>query len=617
MLLVWLVAYFRYKPAHLSLEGNGKYEGTLARGDGYYQYLNMLSLLYDRDLDLANQYKQFGDPFNVGQMRMPTGRAWIYPVGTSLLQMPAYLVAHAGAGVANVFGARIPMHGGSYWHMRITFLSTLLAGWFSLLIGYRLARRYVSETAALYGVLVAGLGTGILFYGAYWVSYSHAWTALAVALLLESWDRTRGRHDARRWAVLGAYVGLAALTRLQEVTFAVIPAAEATIEMVRRVRAKDRAAALRLAGYCALATIAAVAVASPQLIANKIIMGSWFSVAPGAHYMRWDAPFLWEPLFSTRNGLFVWTPLAYLGVIGVLLAPRGPARVLAGALAVGFLLQIYVNGCAWSWWFDWSYSARRFVDSTVILLCGAAFVVERLRAFHQRYPRFAPHAAVVLALAPFLLFNLGLTHAVAIGTRKPGVEVQPAWKLYSESFSSFLQAMEDDVGNPLSWPHNLIWAARHGVSPGRYDLLVGGERLLLDHRSINVPGFRQQDAIKIDDNAIKLYGAGGFGPAVKPGGAWAATGARLLVPLFYADKVHIVLRGTSPDATAARDVELIVNGGAQTVSLAPGGPQDVRIDPKLHVGTNELVFRCAPPEDPTEGCFQLDTLTLVYEVPKP
>jgi hypothetical protein len=617
VLAAWLFAYFYYVPYHTTLEGNGHYEATLARGDGYYQYANMLSLVFDRDLDLANQYAQFGDPFGLGAMRMPTGRSWIYPIGNSIAQMPAFLVAHAAAWVANLFGADIPMHGMTYFHMRITFLASLLAGFWALVLGYRLARRHVSETAALYGAAVVGLGTAVFYYGCYGPSYAHAWTALAVALLLEYWERTRGRIDARRWLALGACVGFAALTRLQEVTFAVIPAAEATVELVRRLRVRDLRGAARLLGSCALATVAALAVASPQLIANRIIMGDWLAVAPGAHYMRWNAPFLWEPLFSTRNGLFVWTPLAYLGALGLLAAPRG-ARSGAAALALGFALQVYVNGCAWSWWFDWSYSARRFVDVTVILVAGVAFVVERLRALHRRWPRLAPHAAVILVLAPLVLCNLQMSRWIATGKRRPGSVVQPATRIYGETATMTLDGVVDRVGDPFSWPHNLVWAARHGVEPARYDVLVGGELLGVDLRNYRVPGHHQEQVVRLDAGGVALYGAGGLTVVKAADGkrttTWASDGARLLVPLFVTEDVHFVLRAAAP---APGVLTIAVNGDESTVTLS-GGPEELRVDPGsgvLTTGTNEIEFRCAKVEG-APGCVALESLTLVYDVPR-
>src|SRR5262249_38205763 len=158
-----------------------------------------------------NQFKLAGDPFVTGGHIMPTGRHWIFPVGTSVLQIPFFVLAEGAAAAADLVGAHIPLHGYTYFHQRITVLGNILPGLLALVLGWRVGGRHVSETAALYGTTAVGLGTAIYFYSPSWASYSHAWTALACALLLETWNRTRGRHDARRWAVCGALTGLAIL----------------------------------------------------------------------------------------------------------------------------------------------------------------------------------------------------------------------------------------------------------------------------------------------------------------------------------------------------------------------------------------------------------------------
>ena len=621
LLVAWLALYFAYTPPNLPGSFvRGKYQAIMARGDGHYMYINMLSMVFDRDIDIDNQCPVYGDPFGSCTGWTVTHRRPIYPIGTSILQIPTFLVAHASAAVGNLFGAGIGMHGYTLWHQRITFLGALLAGFFTLLLSYRLARRHVSETAALYGVVLAGFGTTLFFYSVYWVSYPHAWSALAVALLVEYWDRTRGRHDARRWALLGAYVGLAALTRLQEITFAVLPAAEAVAELARRLRRRDLSGAGRLAGYGALAAACALAVVSPQLIATKIVYGGYFVVPAGKHYMRWDAPFLWEVLFSSRNGMFVWTPLAYLATLSLTLAPRGKARRVAAGFLAAFFLQLWVNGSSFDWWGNWGFSARRMCNTTIILAAGFAFLVDRLRALHARYPRVAPHLAFLLPIFPFLFMNVSISCNLATGRRKPAVSATDMAKAYADLTGSAIRAVHHTLGNPFAWPANWFWALRHRVPPGRYDQIVGSERLGgIEFYRYRTRGARTQELLKMSDDLLRLYGAGPWGKARKtpPTWAWAHPGARLLLPLFVWEDEHWILRAAQPPpAAAARPVTLDVNGAWRTVITPTADPQDYRLDipdRALHAGTNELTIRCDPPPIPDAGCLAVESLQLVYE----
>src|SRR5262249_51724370 len=292
----------------------------------------------------------------------------------------------------------------------------------------------------------------------YQPSYPHTWTAATGAILLDYWDSTRGRHDARRWAVLGLLVGVCALAREQESVFVLAPAIEGVAEAVRRLRSRDLAGLGRLVGWLALAAVIAIAVASPQLIAKKLIIGRFFEANISTNYMRWEAPFFWETVYSTRNGLFVWTPVAYLGIIGLFFARRGATRSLAAVALLIFAAEMWVNGSAWAWWSDASYSNRRFVGCTVLIAIGLAFLVERLRGLAEHHPRLAPAAALVLSALPFFVFTLELSRAVRYSAQRTA-DVVRVPDLYGASFKRVLDDIEV-AGSPPTWPYSWLWALR-------------------------------------------------------------------------------------------------------------------------------------------------------------
>lgn len=615
--LLWFVIYWSFEPPNRGAPADakpGSYYPMLARGDGHYMYLGTLSLILDRDFDMNNQYVAHGDPFGLGAERTPNGQPYMYPIGLSIVQSPFFVLAHAAAFVANLFGADVPMHGYSYFHQRIAFLGALLVGWLALVFAYRTARRRVSETAALYGVALIGLGTGLLFYSALWVSYAHAWTAFTVAWLIDRWDATRGRTDARRWAELGALVGLAALVRLNDVPFAVLPAAEWA---VLAARTRDRRGVVRLVGLGLLATACALIVVSPQLLHNWRMMGSPFAVASyTAWYMRWDSPFMWEVLFSPHQGLFVWTPIAYFGAVGLAAAPRG-ARALAVGLAATFLIQVWINGASWDWWGGFGYSARRLLDATLPLTVGVAFGIEKLRAWHHRFPRVAPHALAALFFAPCVAMNVSQSWFMANFRLKPTPGVTST-ALYTHSLDGLIGGAFSVTGNPMSWPHNLLWAARHGVSPARYDAIVGQDFLQgTNIRHYRVPGTHLNEKIAITDARLAVIGAGPWSKAKTEAGrtfAWAGSGARLLVPLMLYEDMSFIVRAEPPPTIGP--VTFLVNGYAQELTPVVG-VQEFRLAPPNGVvrpGTNELEIRCAPSAPP--GCLAVESVTLVYE-PQP
>jgi hypothetical protein len=578
--LFWVGYYFAWTPESTEpARGDGTYHTILDRGDGHYMYLATESLVLDRDLDLRNQFQLAGDPFKLGEKIVPaTGRHAIYPAGTSILQIPCFLVAEAAAATANLFGAGLPMHGHTYFHERITFLGSLLAGFFTLVFGYRIARRRVSETAALWGAVLAGVSGPILFYSVINPSYAHSWTAGTVALALDTWDRTRGREDLRRWIAIGLTFGLAALSREQEIIFTLAPAIEATALVVGHLRERRVGAALRLSVHALLAGFLTLLVLFPSLLANKVVFGSYLANPSGAHYMRWSSPFFWETLFSVRNGLFIWTPLCYLGIVGLFAAPRS-ARPFAALLLAMFLADTWVNGSAWAYWSDYSFSNRRFVDCTVLFVIGIGFVVERLRAIHARFPRLAPHVALGLAMLPFVAVNMD--QACIRGGHPRSDIAQPIGEAYGGLAKRTIEHLfNTPLGSPTAWPANWIWAAKHGVSPSRWDTLAPDENLFIAADDLDHPGKSMREVIRLEEKTATLHGAGPIDKNIN-----FHPGSRFLFSLFIWDNVTITL-----DLTCIPGGTVEVNGDPQPIPASPTAQKVVLTPTNLHAGVNELRF---------------------------
>lgn len=97
-------------------------------------------------------------------------------------------------------------------------------------------------------------------------------------------------------------------------------------------------------------------------------MAYWFAVTGHillnsyqGEYFDWTHPHLWEFLFSIRRGLFLWSPLLLLAVLGVpRLLRRDPW--IGTAITAVLLLELYVCSSWWSWWFGMSFESRPVAD---------------------------------------------------------------------------------------------------------------------------------------------------------------------------------------------------------------------------------------------------------------
>jgi hypothetical protein len=456
-----------------SPRGDGVYRPVLARGDGHMLYLMARSTALDGDWIFDNDLARFGDPWN--EPRTKTGRkSIVHPIGPALVWTPLIWCAEGGAFVANLFGADIPMHGYTLWHQRFVFLTSPLFACFAVLLGRRLAlRTFGGPWSASLACIAVLLGTSLTYYATYMPSYSHAMDAFACAGFLAYWAHTRGRVDVKRWVVMGALLGIAALIRVQEVALGIVVLIECVSELVKRRPEPADAVRWLAGGMIALAV--AFIVFLPQIYEWHVVFGSVTQLPQGARFTRFNAPMIAEVLFSARNGWFSTTPLAYAGCIGLAMLPR-PHRLLGLSLLAAVVVQIYLNSTVLDWWSGASFGQRRMCNVTLPLVVGLACLLWRAARALRRFDR-VPYqvwlAAAVVALTPFVAMNLKSVRKLK-GGKAASAEVDPT--CCSRIWSPLrrpAQWIYDHVGNPFELPASAYFAYKHDVPMSRWDHIVG------------------------------------------------------------------------------------------------------------------------------------------------
>jgi len=364
-----------------------------ADSSGYYVYLR--SVAFDRDLDFANEWARWDYP------ELPvtaTGRRFSqYTVGPALLWSPFFMAAHV---YVKVFGAgRYEADGYSLPYLRSIALGTItavVAG--SWLLGSALAAHVGAGVAAL-AVIAAVATSPVLFYVFVQPGMSHAPAFALAAALVWAVDRARAAPSRRAWIVVGALTGALALVRLQAAVFALLPLLLAAVQLLRKqIRPV----------WLLYAAGAGAVVLLPQLVAWKILYGSFFRVPAGPGLRTWGSgqgwfdprsPRMVDVLIATDHGLFTWTPAMMLGVAGLLVALRRWRLLAAGGLMV-LLATAWVSGSLADWWGSDAFGARRFDVVVPFMAVGLAALLEVCRT--------RPLLVPTLALAALAFWNLGV-----------------------------------------------------------------------------------------------------------------------------------------------------------------------------------------------------------------
>jgi hypothetical protein len=400
------------------------------RGDGVGYYAFARAPLIQHNLDFERDYQSANAAFRElrldenGQPRSSfrtiTGHLDNhFTVGPAILWAPFLLLAHAGVLLARALGSQVTPDGFSAPYRIAMAFATALYGFIGLLLSFRIARQYVEDRWALLATIAIWWGSSLPVYMYFNPSWSHAHSALAVALFLWYWHETRGIRTARQWLVLALCAGLmlnvyypnamVLLVLLVEAVpkylsfFRKHPAAEGSVPASASDQGESFAQLLgRHAMFFAIVFVSLL----PTFLTRLAVYGGLFESGyiPLKDWL-WRSPVFFSVLFSANHGLLSWTPVLGLAIAGMFMFWRRVPGVGRAFLAA--FLAFYLFICCYP---DWagisSYGNRFFVSLTALFVLGlSVFLDGAAKLFRSRKVALAAASAM---LACFLVWNMEL-----------------------------------------------------------------------------------------------------------------------------------------------------------------------------------------------------------------
>jgi len=246
-----------------------------------------------------------------------------YSIGPAIFWAPTYLLTH---------------------NEILVGFSSVLATIFALILLWDMLQQKFSKTVSLMTIVAIAGASNLLFYGSLDVVNSHALTFFAATIFLMLFLKRRS------WFSIGFFLGVLGLMRTQDLLYGIV--------LVPYLKKNN---VFFIASGCIVAFFPQLA--AWQYTSGKFWMSPYFT-HEGFNFLQ---PHIPGVLFNLKNGLFLWTPITVIGMVGLIFKKNYWFLLV-------FLLQLYLVASWSTWWQGASYSGRMFVSSLPLLSFGIASI---------------------------------------------------------------------------------------------------------------------------------------------------------------------------------------------------------------------------------------------------
>lgn len=398
---------------------------VVSDGRGYYAYLP--AVVIDHTLDVSNQYcNHWGEDFTPQLLEHRTERGYAidkYPIGLALTLCPAFVGAHAGACIAyaRTGEARFTPDGYSPVYQVTLYVFILALGLATMLLIDRALVRHLGchPAAAMGAVLAFWAGSHYSWYYFREPMMAHIvstfWVTLSICLSLRLMDDAdAGQLRKALVPALGFAACMAIVCRPTNLFIVPVLGLAAWKLARRRSAAGGRSGQILL--WEAIFHTPWFLGLIPLLLQLGLwrwTSGHWLFYSYGEEGFYWSRPALCKTLFSTKHGLFVWSPLLLLSALGMIWRWRqlGQVRGAVAALLLSAGGLWYLNSAWHCWWFGWAFGARAFLELALLFTFGLACAFEHVGSARPGFRR-----AVIYAVAVAVLYNYVLMSLYAAGS---------------------------------------------------------------------------------------------------------------------------------------------------------------------------------------------------------
>ena len=341
---------------------------------GYYIYLPAVFIYNDpghlafypkieQDYDLNSGAKWYG------MHDEPTGyKLNQYTAGTAVCEMPFFLLAHW---YTLNDQKDFKKDGYSQPYLVSVVFSMIFWVFAGLCVLRKFLLKYFSESATAITLLLIAFGTNLYFYTVFRLGMSHPFSFALFCFLLYATEQWYSNERAVNIVLMGFILGLIIITRPTNAVVAIIPLWWKYKETIA-----DKLLFYKKQLWPIVASMLVfLLVLMIQCSYWKYVTGKWIYFSYEGEGFDFSDPQIWKGLFSYQKGWFVYTPVAFVAVLGLIPLFRKYKR-LSIVILTYLAINIYIVFSWRNWYYGGSFGCRPLIESMAIMAIPLAMLIE-------------------------------------------------------------------------------------------------------------------------------------------------------------------------------------------------------------------------------------------------
>ena len=362
----------------------GESETTIfSDGIGYYEYL---PTIFIQEEEFKNKLRRSDSSINtkLPNMQIPVAYIFVdykgkklnkYSIGTALLQSPFFFINYwLELNQNNSKQSKITGYEASF-HTAIRYASYfyLFAG--LLFFAHFLAAYDINKWVIAMIVILLPISTNVLHYINAEASFSHIYSFFAISGFIFYSKRFFQQHKFNFLLYAAIFFGLILLIR--QINLLIIFSLPFLAGSAQNLKATFYTI-LNHPKYSLSIVFLPLLIFFPQLIAWYMQTGEYLIYSYSGETFNFLDPAFFDILFSYRKGLFVYTPILFLGLLSTIFFYFKKRFFELISWVAFFGLLTYVFSSWWAWWYGCSFGSRAYIEFYPLLFLPLALLINQM-----------------------------------------------------------------------------------------------------------------------------------------------------------------------------------------------------------------------------------------------